>query len=354
MERFDLAGLLFDDRDCFGTLAMTWRAGVVAGILGALMPGAVAEPVEATAALRQSRRAGMQARLATDGQVDITEDGKPVLRYNYRTIEPGERLKQIAAPNLIYARARSNYIHPLYGFDGEELTADLPIDHPHHRGIYWAWPETKYGDKMGDLHALQIVFARPTGKLKVRSGTGFAEVQAESLWQWEDREPIVRELATIRAHRSTPQGRFIDLTFRMEALKDGVSLARRGTNAYGGLNMRMNANTGQKIAFHTDAQAATPRAAWAEMHATFSGGKSPTGVVTMQHPGNPDFPGDWVQYPELNWFQPTFPAANTRYELKPGKPLTLRWRLWIHPGEAAAEDLCREMWNAYAKGKTPR
>jgi hypothetical protein len=296
----------------------------------------------------------MQARLATDGQVDITEDGKPVLRYNYRTIEPGERLKQISEPNLIYARARSNYIHPLYGFDGEELTADLPIDHPHHRGIYWAWPETKYGDKMGDLHALQIVFARPTGKLKVRSGTGFAEVQAESLWQWEDREPIVRELATIRAHRSTPQGRFIDLTFRMEALKDGVSLARRGTNAYGGLNMRMNANTGQKIAFHTDAQAATPRAAWAEMHATFSGGKSPTGVVTMQHPGNPDFPGDWVQYPELNWFQPTFPAANTRYELKPGKPLTLRWRLWIHPGEAAAEDLCREMWNAYAKGKTPR
>jgi hypothetical protein len=293
----------------------------------------------------------MQARVAPDGQVDITDNGKPVLRYNYRTIEPGDRLKQIAEPNLKYARARSNYIHPLYGFDGEELTKDLPIDHPHHRGIYWAWPETKYGDQMGDLHALQLVFARPTGKLKVRSGTQWAEIQAENLWQWEDREPIVRELATIRAYAASEKGRIIDLTFRIEALKDGVSIARRGTNAYGGLNMRMNANEGQKITFHTDPPETKPRAAWAEMHATFQGGKAPAGVVVLQHPGNPDFPGDWVQYPELNWFQPTFPAANTRYELKPGKPLTLRWRLWVHQGAPATEDACRAMWSSYAKGR---
>lgn len=293
----------------------------------------------------------MQARVAADGQVDITENGKPVLRYNYRTIEPGERLKQIAEPNLIYARARSNYIHPLYGFDGENLTADLPIDHPHHRGIYWAWPETKYGDQMGDLHALQRVFARPTGKLKVRSGTTFAEIQAENLWKWEDAEPIVRELAIIRAYAGSEKGRVVDLTFRMEALKEGVSLARRGTNAYGGLNMRMNANEGQKIVFHTDPPETKERAAWAEMHATFAGGKSPTGVVVLQHRGNPDYPGDWVQYPELNWFQPTFPAVNTRYELKPGKPLILRWRLWIHHGGPATEDMCRDMWNAYSRAR---
>jgi len=296
----------------------------------------------------------VQARIAADGQVDITENGKPVLRYNYRTIEPGELLKQIAEPNLKYARARSDYIHPLYGFDGEELTKDLPIDHPHHRGIYWAWPETKYGEEMGDLHALQLVFARPTGKLKVRGGSSYAEVQAESVWQWEDREPIVRELATIRAYRSTQRGRFIDLTFRMEALKDGVSLARRGTNAYGGLNMRMNANEGQEIVFHTDPPEARPRTAWAEMHGTFAGGKSPTGVVVFQHPGNPDYPGDWVKFPELNWFQPTFPAANTRYELKPGKPLTLRWRLWIHQGEPATEGDAAARWKEYAAGKVPR
>ena len=66
----------------------------------------------------------------------------------------------------IYAVPRSNYIHPVYGLSGEMLTRDWSKDHPHHRGIYWAWPEVEFGKKLGDLHALQIVFARPTGKIK--------------------------------------------------------------------------------------------------------------------------------------------------------------------------------------------
>ena len=33
---------------------------------------------------------------------------------------------------------RANYIHPLYGLDGEVLTEDFPRDHPHHRGVFWA------------------------------------------------------------------------------------------------------------------------------------------------------------------------------------------------------------------------
>ena len=32
------------------------------------------------------------AKDAASGQFDVTEAGRPVLRYNYATIEPGERL----------------------------------------------------------------------------------------------------------------------------------------------------------------------------------------------------------------------------------------------------------------------
>ena len=32
---------------------------------------------------------------------------------------------------------RANYIHPLYGLDGEILSEDFPADHPHHRGVFW-------------------------------------------------------------------------------------------------------------------------------------------------------------------------------------------------------------------------
>ena len=34
---------------------------------------------------------------------------------------------------------RSNYIHPLVNLKGEVVTEDFPEDHPHHRGIFWAW-----------------------------------------------------------------------------------------------------------------------------------------------------------------------------------------------------------------------
>ena len=46
---------------------------------------------------------------------------------------------------------RSNYIHPLYGLDGEVLTEDFPEDHLHHRGVFWAWHQVLIGNKnMGD------------------------------------------------------------------------------------------------------------------------------------------------------------------------------------------------------------
>ena len=91
-------------------------------------------------------------------------------------------LNEVAPANRIYARARSDYIHPLYGLNGEVLTRDWPVDHPHHRGIYWAWPEVDYGTNRGDLHALQKVFARPTGRVRLANGRRFAEV--------EGREPL--------------------------------------------------------------------------------------------------------------------------------------------------------------------
>jgi hypothetical protein len=90
------------------------------------------------------------------GQFELSEAGKPVLRYNYQTNDPGEVLARVKADDRKYARARSDYIHPLYGLDGQELTKDWPLEHPHHRGIYWAWPEVDYRGERGDLHALRI------------------------------------------------------------------------------------------------------------------------------------------------------------------------------------------------------
>ena len=304
--------------------------------------------------IRQATEPGVVAKLdAASGQFDITDAGRPVLRYNYATIEPGDLLTNVAPGNRIYARARSDYIHPLFGLDGETLTKDWSVDHPHHRGIYWAWPEVDWRGPRGDLHALQKVFARPSGKCVATSGPVFAQVVAENVWKWESGESLVHERAVIRAYRAAGDDRIVDLEFQFTALNDPVSLARRGTLHYGGLNIRLAKVAEQEILFHTDPTNVTPRMAWAELSGKFGDAPQPSGVVVLQHGANPDYPGDWVKFPELNWFQPTFPASGTRYELKPGAPLVLRFRLWLHRGANASEENCAAHWRAYHAALAP-
>ena len=126
-----------------------------------------------------------------------------------------------------------------------------------------------------------------------------------------------------------------------------MSLARRGTDKYGGLNIRLAKVLDQEIAFHTDPTNTPARMAWAELSGRFGEAPQPSGLVVLQHTSNPDYPGDWVKFPELNWFQPTFPASGTRYELKKGEPLVLRFRLWLHRGAKAEAGNCAAHWRAY-------
>ena len=311
--------------------------------------------VQSTAEHAQAADPVMRAvRDAATGQIDIVEGNQPILRYNYQTVSPPDgAMEKIRDNSRKYAAARSNYIHPLYGPDGEVLTEDWSIDHPHHRGIYWAWPEVDFGDQRGDLHALQRVFARPTGNIKLTNGDQFAQVEAENLWQWEDKTPIVREVAIIRAHRLAKTGRFVDLTFHLTALKEGVTVARRGTDKYGGLNIRLSPVKDIQIILHTDPENATPRRAWTDSMGVRSGGQSVVGFGVLQKSSNPGYPGDWVEYPQLPWFQPTFPPAGQRFALKRDEPLTLQYRLWIRRGKKLTADEYGSWWQAFDERTQP-
>ncbi len=311
----------------------------------------------------------MEASLDDRGQVLIRDNGKKVLRYNYRTVYEDDEYafhglapnEYVPAPNdtfmhnpSIYAVPRSDYIHPLFGPEGEILTRDWSRDHPHHRGIYWAWPEVDFGKKRGDLHALQKVFARPTGKIKFEGGPVYAQIEAENVWVWEeDSVPVVRETALIRAYHETAQGRVIDLIFKFTGLKDSITIARRGTDAYGGLNIRLMTPEHQDLSYFTDKPDAVPRRAWSDLSGLFPGADLPSGLMVLQNKNNPEYPGEWAEYPDLSWVQPTFPTAGTRYPLKPGKPLILRFRLIVHPGMRPEKTMSEMFWDAYNTAMAP-
>ena len=323
---------------------------------------------------------GMKASVdSNSGQIIVWENEDKVLQYNYQTVyekdvvHPGSKKdKELIFSNMsgvyyeeylkahpelkkndtttssIYSVPRSDYIHPLYGLEGEMLTNDWPDGgHPHHRGIFWAWPEVKYGDQLGDIYALQRVFARPTGNVKYTNGPVYAEVDAENLWMWEEKEAIVRENAVIRVYHSTPEGRIIDLSIKLLALKDSVTLATRFTNSYGGLNIRMQTPEEQDISYFTDEADSLPLRAWSDFNGIFEGNKSKSGLMVLQHRDNPEYPGEWREYPDMAWVQPTFPTPETRYLLSTDNPLVLRYRLIIHTGGKLSKETYIKSWDAY-------
>jgi len=288
---------------------------------------------------------------AETGQWLISENGKPVLQYNYATVPLPEGYLERLQHGQQYAVARSNYLHPLFDLDGEPITMDWALDHAHHRGIYWAWPEVGYKGALGDLHALQVVFARPTGEIKVTKENAKLTLVAENVWKWKDEESIVHETVTIVVHPLDKAGRKIDMEFQFKGLANEVTLARRGTEAYGGLNIRMQQHVEQVIGTSkNDSESTTPQPSW-----VFTSWKSPksegrTEFTVFEKKGNPDYPGQLIQYPEINWFQPTFPKAGTRYSLKKDETLTLRYRLWIH--NDAFDDVSRKhAWQDYQNEK---
>ncbi|MDR2756918.1 MAG: PmoA family protein [Planctomycetaceae bacterium] len=292
------------------------------------------------------------------GQWLILENDKPVLQYNYKTIPiPKSYLDTVKGNQKIsiYAVPRSNYIHPIYDLDGEPITKDWSSDHPHHRGLYWAWPEVGYKGELGDLHALQKVFARPTDKIETTTNNGQVKLVAENIWKWLDKEPIVREQTTITVFPRDKNGRKINFEFRFESLVDEITLARRHTKHYGGLNLRMAPLKDFKIGsfYGNEKETNIPKQeqpAW-----VFGSWKNPKSdghseLTIFEKTTNPDYSGELIQYPNLNWFQPTFPKSGTRYSLKKDKPLTLRYQLWLH-NAADNDNAKKEAWQIFQNEK---
>ena len=132
-----------------------------------------------------------------------------------------------------------------------------------------------------------------------------------------------------------------------------MKIARRGTEYYGGLNIRMMTPSGQKITYHTDAEDQTPQRCWSDLSGVFAGNTEASGMTVFQHGDNPEYPGDWIEYPDLSWVQPTFPTSQTRYELKRGEQLILKFRILLHSGMIPDVQVLNKLWDEYNSEYNP-
>ena len=310
---------------------------------------------------------GVVAKLDRERQaVDVAEGDLPVLRYNHGTVPPPpeivEHFEKKQKPPFYYARG--DYIHPVYGPDGEELTDDYSMNHPHHRGICWAWPVVRWQGEARDIWAVRVlatepggVWARPVSIDRVESGPVLAVIEAENVWRWGDREEIVRERVAIRAFGRRDRCRFLDVEIRLVALVDELSLGGRPQAGYGGFTFRTFPEFDRRnIEMRIDPSTASPRRAWFHLTGNFPGGRGPAGVVLLEHVTNPDYPSypdpqtsDGVagKYPKWRTVQPAWPG-DREVSLAKGAALVLKHRLWIHPG-ARDDEVLSDVWATYAE-----
>jgi len=256
---------------------------------------------------------------------------------------------------------RANYIHPLYDLDGNVLTEDFPKDHPHHRGVFWAWHQIRVDgmpvadswvcrNMQWDIHEATILPG------DAHSRTLLVKVHWKCPLPSDDKEdglqPIVEETTRIRVHQRSGDTRAIDFEIRLLALVEKVSLGGSETEkGYGGFSVRLRLPEG--LRFTARAAAVKPQFAslaagpWLDFSAAFGPSEQVSGLAILCHPSLPEFPPRWILRQHGSMQNVVYPGREPT-SLSQTEPTILRYRLVVHRGRAESVPL-DTMQSAYEK-----
>jgi hypothetical protein len=308
---------------------MTRREWLAASV--AASAAALARPA-AWAAEAPPPAAGFRFVEQPEGRLALLEGDRPVLTYNW-----GDQLKAGVPAD----RKRSCYVHPVFGLDGEELTDDFPKDHYHHRGLSWMWNRVTVGGRNVDVWAVRGIWQRFGKRLERRADAQGAVLAVENNWVM-DGPPVARETVRLQVHRAEAAGRAIDVEVALETLGGPIELRGEVTKGYGGLCFRFAPREATVIttpAGREEKDSDHKRFPWADLSARFAGRSQAGGAAIFIHPANPAAPNEWTLR-NYGFLGPCWPAMEAA-TLEPGKPVTLRYRVWIHRGDAAAGEVAK-------------
>jgi hypothetical protein len=271
----------------------------------------------------------------------VREGNAPVLTYNYGMVEPPERVGE--------QYRRACYVHPLYGLDGEVLTQDFPIDHRHHRGVFWTWPESTYDGQRMDVWLLDGVRPHTVSVDRNEALDGEAVIAVTNAWRYDDapEKSIVQEEVIITVHPASEITRAIDfdLTFTNVSDKEVVIRGSKAedktevTKGYGGFCFRPDA-TRKPMQFTykggiQEEDVLSLETPWCDVSfPTERRGDTLSGAAIFQHPGNPGYPHEGWILRNYGFLGASWPHT-VAHVMAPGDSFQLRYRLLVHKGDAS-------------------
>jgi len=251
---------------------------------------------------------------------------------------------QVKPKSLNGKYTRCHYIHPLYGLDGEILTEDFPEDHPHQRGLFWAWHQVLVGDKqVGDSWSIENFSWDIVGTSIIETSAKVKTLKAVVHWKsplWTDssgkEKPLVREILYLSVYPENKDYRIIDLQTDLCALEQNIYIGGSDDEkGYGGFSARFrlpgDINFSGKEGAVVPQKTSVDAGPWLD----FSGSFSETGTAGISifcHPENPLFPQRWILRGQKSMQNPVFPGRKPVL-LKTDESVILCYRLIVHRGD---------------------
>ena len=284
----------------------------------------------------------LKAEMKKDAYAQISHGGKPILRYNHGIVR--------RFPDKADKMDRSSYFHPLWTPSGQEVTADFPADHLHHRGLWFSWVVANQGDVKANFWEFWQGRGKTVGKkLTCVGGPVWAAIGVANECV-SGGKTLLEEYITCKVYTRPTDAWLMDLTVYQVPVGGDVVL---GKKHYGGLGYRgLDAWNGKQAPIdiltsegHKGRAGNAKPARWVDYTGKLPNGKW-GGVLFIEHPDNPRYPNRLRIHPTMPFLSTTL-CASGPYTIKinSGKPLILRYRLVLHdgrPDKALAERLAAD------------
>ena len=223
-------------------------------------------------------------------------------------------------------------VNLLRGYPIEPKTNE-PADHPHHTGLYFC-----FGEVNGKEYWSKLPIT-PKAIVKKEQGPGYARIVAQNAWGEDVAE--TQDVTILDAGADVVMDWTITLTAANGPVVFGKDkkMAKEGAFAVrvaGPLSV-LKSDAPEIIEDSTGARgekAARANAApWVDYTGTIDGKK--VGIAVMNHPASFRYPSDWhVRAYGLFAANPWIVKGEST--LAKGESLVLKWRVYVHAGDAAA------------------